>query len=200
MANVFAVHSVGDSVMTYLRTVYEQFRQSFPEENRPPQASFDVLSSGGINSIDNPPLTLSLFLYRVAMNEHLRETPRPERPGDRRPPLSLDLHYLMTIWSDNPVDEHMILAWAMLQLHQHPVLDLSSLTPAGGWGPGDFVQFIPSELTNEDMMRIWDALTPPYRLSTAYTARVVRVDSEPGPEGRPVVATRFDVGDEAGMA
>lgn len=196
MANVFAVHSVGDSVMTFLRTTYEQFRQTFPDADRPPQCAFELMSGGTLNDVDDPPLTLSLYMYRIQMNEHLREAPRVSRTGERRPPLSLDLHYLLTAWADNPVHENLILAWAMLQLHRNPVLDLSSLTPAGGWQAGDFVQFIPAELTNEDMMRIWDAVTPSYRLSTAYTARVVRIDGPPEEQGRPVVATRFDLEDE----
>ena len=47
-----------------------------------------------------------------------------------------------------------------------------------------------ADLSLEDILRIWDALGPKYRLSIAYIARVVRIDrplTAPGP----VVATRF---------
>jgi Pvc16 N-terminal domain len=90
----------------------------------------------------------------------------------------------------------------MLQLHQRPLLDRSILTAEGGWGVGDQIQVVPSELSHEDMMRIWDALDPAYRLSVAYVARVVRIEREAIPAGRPVVATRldFEAVSEAGHA
>ena len=80
---------------------------------------------------------------------------------------------------------------AMLQLQQHPVLDRSALSTEAGWGTGEFIQIIPEELSTEDLMRIWDALEPKYRLSVSYVARVVRIDGDALPEGLPVVASRF---------
>ena len=44
------------------------------------------------------------------------------------------------------------------------------------------------ELSNEDLMRIWDAIDPSYRVSVPYVARVVQLDLEPSQEGAPVVA------------
>ena len=109
-------------------------------------------------------------------------------------PLSVDLHYLLTIWTDSAPAEHAILAWTMQQLYRHPTLNLSSLTPEADWSQEYVIHIIPAELTNEDMMRIWDALEPSYRLSVSYIARAVRIDPAPADrtEHRPVVATRFD--------
>ena len=55
-----------------------------------------------------------------------------------------------------------------------------------------------AELTTEDVMRIWDALDPAYRISVSYVARVVRLDpdQDTGPLP-PVVAARFAYGEEA---
>ena len=80
-----------------------------------------------------------------------------------------------------------MLSWALLQLQMHPVLDSSSLSPEAGWNPGDIVHMIPAELSNEELMRIWDLLLPKYRLSVSYTARVVRIDRDPETGGPPVV-------------
>src|SRR5262249_32608959 len=134
---------------------------------------------------------LTLYLYRVTVNEHTRNVRRVTGPLAENVPLAVDLHYLLTIWSRSAFTEQVVIAWAMRQLHQHPVLDASSLTPEAEWGPGDFVQVIPAELSTEDVMRIWDALDPGYRLSVSYVARVVRIDTDPLPADRPVVATRF---------
>ena len=81
----------------------------------------------------------------------------------------------------------------MQQLNQRPLLDLSALSPEANWSPADYVQVIPAELSTEDMIRIWDALEPPYRLSLSYVARVVRIDAERTPDTRRVLATRFAV-------
>jgi hypothetical protein len=74
-------------------------------------------------------------------------------------------------------------------------MDVSSLSPEAAWGPGDVIQLIPAELSNEDIMRIWDAIEPTYRLSVSYIARVVLIDPDIHPERRPVVATRFTLTD-----
>ena len=59
-----------------------------------------------------------------------------------------------------------------------PILDASSLSPEAGWGANEVIQIIPAELSTEDVMRIWDALDPPYRLSVSYIARLVRLDPD----------------------
>ena len=69
-----------------------------------------------------------------------------------------------------------------------PTRSGSLLTPEGGWADGDSVQLIPEELRLEDVMRVWDALEPSYRLSACYVARVVPVDTyrpPAPPRGRP---------------
>ena len=104
---------------------------------------------------------------------------------------ALDLHYLLTAWAATPLDEQITFAWALRQLHEHPVLDASSLSPEAGWARDEVIQIVPSELSTEDMMRIWDALDPSYRLSATYVARYVRLDPDAPEEFRPVVARRL---------
>lgn len=194
MANVRAIHSVGASLATYLNNTYpEPYRSEHP-------CTFRLRGSAEMVAPDeNDGTTASLFLYRVIMNEHLRNVGRGVDPGRRAVPLSVDLHYLLTVWAGNALEEHTILAWAMLQLHQHPVLDASSLSPDAGWSAGDVIQLLPAELSTEDIMRIWDALDPPYRLSVSYIARVVRIDPDSVPDSRPVVASRFALTDREAL-
>ena len=142
---------------------------------------------------------ITLYLYRITVNEHSRQTRRATAPADSFVPLGVDLHYLLTAWAANPLDEQVTLAWAMRQLHQYPVLDASSLSPEAGWASDEVIQVIPAELTTEDVMRIWDALDPAYRISVSYVARLVRLDpDQDAGEFRPVVAARFAYGKEAG--
>ena len=196
MATFRAIHSVGDSLLTHLRNSYPSSLRDTHD------LDFLLMSSGQFataEDLETP--TLSLYLYRVNMNEHLRNRGTGLDPDAPAGPLSLDLHYMLTIWADSGLAEHTLLGWAMRQLHLNPVLDISTLSSEGGWARDAVVHFIPSEMTHEDQMRIWDALTPSYRLSFSYIARVVRIDREQEEqevETVPVVARRLEVADLEG--
>jgi len=184
MANVFATHSVGNSLVTYLRNAYpEPLRTSQPLD-------FKLISSGELAENNELRNSLTLFLYRITQNEYLRSRKTPADPPHANPPLSIDLHYLLTVWADNPLAEQTAMSWAMRELQMHSVLDSSSLSPEAEWGPSDVVQLIPAELTSEELMRVWSLLLPKYRLSVSYIARVVRIDTDET-NVRPVIATRF---------
>ena len=187
MANVFAIHSVGSSLVTYLKNTYpDSLQDDFP-------CDFKLVSSGELAVMEKDlDGVVSLFLHRITANEHLRTARRGGDPLDASVPLSIDLHYLLSVWHASAAAEQVILAWAMRQLHLRPVLDASSLSPEAGWQPSDVVHILPAELSSEDLMRIWDAVVPAYRLSVSYIARVVRIDGPVVPAGRPVVATRFE--------
>jgi hypothetical protein len=194
MADIRAINAVGDFMIGYLGSSY----QRLPSDSllRQTQCQFQLLSTGKLATVDEDDLntSLSLLLHRVTINEHVRNATRANRVGDRSLPLSLDLHYLMTVWAPEALAENLILAWAMQQMHQHPVLD-GALLPDANWGSGEVIQIIPADLSTEDIMRIWDSFKPSYRLSVAYIARVVRIDVEPLPDQIPVVASRFVVSD-----
>lgn len=191
MADIHAIHAVGEFIIDYLR-------QSYPPVGLvdPPQCQFQLLSTGKLATVDEDDLntTLSLLLHRVTINEYLRNSTRVNGGSDRSLPLSIDLHYLMTVWAPDALAENLILAWAMQRMHQHPVLD-GALLPDANWGSGEVIQIIPADLSTEDIMRIWDSFKPSYRLSVAYIARVVRIDVDPLPDQPPVIANRFVVSD-----
>lgn len=194
MANLFAIHSVGSSLITYLRNTYpEPLRTEYP-------CDFRLLSSGEMADLGDVGTAVTLYLYRITVDEHLRTAPMNYKPMDSAIPLSVDLHYLLSVWADSALVEHTIVAWVMSELNQHCVLDKATLSADGGWFDGDQIQIVPVELSNEDLMRIWDALAPNYRLSVSYKARVVRIDPEPIPTGKPVVARRLDFSDEIPVA
>ncbi len=186
MANIYSVNSVGGSIMQFLRNAYPQeLRETHP-------CDFRIVSSGELaESTEEFNTTLTLYLYRIIINEHVRNKPSARQSGESNIPLSVDLHFMLSIWADSAAAEHTICAWVMSQLHQHPIMDVSSLTEEGGWSKDDVVHIIPAELSNEDLMRIWDAIAPYYRLSVSYIARVVRIVGDETETGLPVVATRY---------
>ena len=102
-------------------------------------------------------------------------------------PVPLAMGHANVIWQGDAN------AWALRALHDHPILDASSLDTIGGFAADEVVHLIPDDISTEDMMRIWDALAPSYRLSFSYVARVVRLESARREAHRPVVVTRFGV-------
>ena len=187
MANVFAIHSVCGSIATFLQNTYPASHHGIAM----PSCSFEVLSSNQMAGTLEDTNRISLFLYRTTVNEHSRQQRPPSALHARAAPLSLDLHVLVSAWSNSALDEQVMLAWTMRQLHLYPLLDASSLTPEAGWDASEVIQIVPAELSTEDIMRIWDAVEPSYRLSASYIARTVRLDPDELPEDRPVVATRY---------
>jgi hypothetical protein len=193
MANVFAIHSVGNSMVTYLRNSYPQQLGGIDM----PACLFELVSCGQLAGAIDEGTRITLLLYRATVNEHARQSRPPHRGGEGPVPLSLDLHYLLTAWGTTPLDEQVTFAWAQRQLHEHPVLDASALSPEAGWGRDEVIQIAPSELSTEDMMRVWDALDPSYRLSSSYLVRLVRLDPDETIESRRVVARQLAFGEEA---
>ena len=192
MANVYAIHSVGTSIADYLAKTYpKELSDAHP-------CQFRVISSFELSKSEDfaSTTTLTLFLYRVTINEQLRNTAKPATALTWDIPLSLDLHFMATVWANDFLTEHLITAWTMRQLYTRPTLSAADLSPEAEWGPGEIVQLVPEEISLHDLMRIWDAFEPKYRLSYTYVARVVRLDAEfPRSVGQPVVAKRLDLRD-----
>jgi hypothetical protein len=193
VANYSAILSVGESLVKYLRNAMPQ---DLREET---SCDFKLVSS---NELAAPGLdfgtAITLYLHRVTMDSYLRNSRVPVGTFGSQVPVSLDLHFLLTVWADKSTHEHLLLGWVIRELYQHEALSQSDLTPEGGWSPDDVIQVIPGELSNEDMMRIWDALEPPYHVSLSYIARVIRIDAAARDEGLPVVSRRMSFTDDVG--
>jgi uncharacterized protein DUF4255 len=194
MANVLALHSVGNSIVTYLRNSYPQQVAGITM----PACSFDLMSFAQLASNTEEATTrITLLLYRVTVDEHARQIRASNRVTDGPAPLSLDLHYMVTAWGTTSLDEQLTFAWTLRQMHEHPVLDASALSPEAGWTPDEVIQIVPAELTTEDMMRVWDGFEASYRLSSTYIARLVRLDPDQAIDTRRVVARQLALGAEA---
>ena len=189
MANVFGLHAIADGLARYLdRAFPTALRDDHP-------CTFEAVASGGLTQ--ERPLAagtrVTIWPYRVLINEHDRNREFVTRPGRVNRPLPLDVHLLVTIWADTPPEELLLFAWTMRELYQLSLLDRSVLTTVdAGFSSTEQIQLTPAEMSVEDMMRIWDAVTPSYRLSVPFVARVLHIDIEQD-EGRAVVARRLHV-------
>lgn len=142
---------------------------------------------------------ISLFLYRIEVNSSLRNL--PNRTGldgiSRRPPLPLDLYYLLTVWAKDVIKQQRILGWAMQTLADAPVLSAARLNHFGTetdvFRPNETVEIIFNSLSLQDFSNIWSAFKVGFPMSVAYIARVVGIDSTiPVEESAPVQTRKND--------
>jgi hypothetical protein len=142
--------------------------------------------------------TLILYLYQVLESPYLKNSGAsvvvqppllpPPAPGQKtaqtaiveRDPLALDLYYLLIPFSseNNFLDTYDILGMAMSSFHDNGIFSPAAVG----------VQVAPEEanlefrlslnpLSTSDLLRLWEAVHRPYRLSVAYVVRTVRIDS-----------------------
>jgi len=120
---------------------------------------------------------VSLWLYSVAPNEHLRNAPDVRiRKGASEalqlPPLSLNLHYLLTPVLANDDEAHILLGRAMQVLHDSPVIPFLGARS----GPEELHVSLEQHAIQE-LAEVWEALQEPYQLSVCYQVRAVRIPS-----------------------
>jgi hypothetical protein len=135
----------------------------------------------------NPPeRQLNLYLYQVMPNGAYRnaDVPRQLRPGETgQAPLALNLYYLLTAYAvdDQQPVSHRILGRAMSVLNDHPVLgrrEIEAALPNSGLGEQfERVRLSLQPLALEDIFKLWSGFQTHYRLSAAYEATVVLIDS-----------------------
>lgn len=132
---------------------------------------------------------LNLFLYQVVCNAGWRNTDMPGhvRPGETaQPALALNLHYLITAWgrgdSDNDAVSHRVLAAAMSTLHDRPLLDGDDIRNALPDNDlADQIERVRLTLlpqSVDELSKLWTAFQTNYRVSSAYEATVVLIDSQ----------------------
>ncbi len=141
---------------------------------------------------------LALFLYHVTYNQGWREVGLPSRNGAGadvdRPPLALDLHYLLIAYGDSEYVPQVLLGLGMQALHETPLLyrqQISTIfTPPPPLSPLDtalatagladqveMIKVTPEPLTTEDLSKLWTAFGGKFRPSAGYAATVVLIES-----------------------
>ncbi len=144
--------------------------------------------------------TLNLFLYDIRENQKLRQAQpawetRPAEEGkveQRRKPVRMDLHYLVTAWGTAPEDEHGLLSRTMMALLRYANLpdDEKALAlPASLKASGKAIPLLIAqyeELPNP--ADVWNVLDNEMRPSIVF---VLTVAVDPyAPVSVPMVRTR----------
>jgi hypothetical protein len=130
---------------------------------------------------DNPNKTaqqstnrLSLWLYQVSENEFTKNLPPPlnaQGNAQKRPPLTLNLSYLVTPFGPSGEADLLILGKTLQTLYDSAIFSVKNAA-----GPiAEDLRIVLSQLTIEELGRIWESLQEPYRLSVCYQVRVVHI-------------------------
>lgn len=141
---------------------------------------------------------LNVFLHLTLVNGAWRnmDLPQQVKSGETvEPPLPVNLYYLITAYGRNNDDvfAHRILGQAMSILHDHPVLSRAEIQAAL---PGndlheqiERVRITPQSMSVDEMSKLWTTFQTQYRISAAYQAAVVLIEStRPAKTPLPVLA------------
>jgi len=183
------IADVNDVLVRLLTT---GMQSAFPTD--PPDISLKSPSEVATDG-DTGKRQVSLFLFRVVEDADLgnRAAAEADPTSERRLPLQLRLHYLVTPYSKDRADEHRIFGRALQVLHDHDSLDESDTTAERGnfAGSDDELRLVFRPLDIEAATQVWNALSIPYRLSACYEVGPVAIDSQRAREVRRVVEGRM---------
>lgn len=191
MSDYSVIAELGDSLASLL----------FSELNADPQIKGLIDSEDRI-SLESPAdlennnsVRLSMYLYRIVENAYLKNRfPLEGRGGTQsKPPLTVDLYYLLTPLLGTPREQQIVLGKAMQTLYDRAILETPDLEGSLG-DSGEKIRLILNSVSLEELTRVWQALEIPYRLSVCYTARVAIVDSEQERFVPPVIYRRATFG------
>jgi hypothetical protein len=174
MADHRAIAAVSEALVYLLESQYR------PEDFDGNQLQFRVyLAKDFAQPMD---AGVSCFLYRIYVNGTQRAPSGRTSPDGQqyRPQLPLDLHFLLTAWAKDASLQHTIAGWMMRLLEDMPSLPAGLLNHriAGVFHPAETVEAGVTELTTEELFRIWEVIVNNvYQISVPYVARNVRIES-----------------------
>jgi hypothetical protein len=131
---------------------------------------------------------VNIFLYHVLPSGTWRNMDMPGRvrSGESsQPPLGLNLYYLLTAFGrDNDTQRpfsHQLMGRAMSLLNDHPLLGADEIKNALAdndlWLQVERVRFTLQPFSVEEIAKLWTGFQTQYRLSVAYEAAVVLIES-----------------------
>lgn len=181
MSNALAIAAV-------TRTLRDLLYQSIRDELANPSVTALPLDRARENRTGNQ---VNLFLYHTqpSLERHNQHPQSQLRRGEtRKPPLALDLYYLITAYGEDERDEigHQLLGRVLSFLHDRQQIfpneiemaTAEELSESDLHQQVDRIQIVPLSLSFEEMSKLWQGLQARYRLSVAYRVAVVLLDSQ----------------------
>jgi hypothetical protein len=205
MSNALAIATVTFALRTRIDTAVN-------DADAPGQSFQTDVSAVPPDSIDTeqlPHSRVNVFLYNVTPNAAWRNRDLPAKTNPAESgiaPLALSLNYLITVYAprtDGVVqNDHVVLGRVMNALQESPVFTRDELRHLIDQNPdalldsdldqqAELVRLTPQALSIEEWSKIWTAIQKPARLSVAYEASPVLIDStRPVHSALPVLGRR----------
>ncbi len=197
MSSALALSGVTATLQYYLGNVYSSLSSLFggavTVSSKAPDLIQSSLRDG--SALQNQ---VNIFLHQVTYNVGWRNAGLPSLAADgqtvlKNPPLALDLHYLLTAYGSSDWQAEALLGYALLMLHQNPVLARSDISAAlqalptsNGSNPlsselgssglaqqFEMIKITPSTLGREELAWLWTALKADYRPTFPFQVSVV---------------------------
>jgi hypothetical protein len=201
MSSALAIAGVSAVLQFYLANLYAGlsalFGSTVTVSSKAPDIVQESFAGGGAEC------QVNLFLHQVTHNAGWRNQQLPSVGADgmsrlSNPPLALDLHYLLTAYGSEDWQAEALLGFALLMLHENPVLtrlDISTAiaklpindpanplsTPLGAVGLADQIELLkitPSSVGREEMAWLWTALKADYRPTFPFQVAVVLIEPQ----------------------
>jgi hypothetical protein len=142
-------------------------------------ARFEVYQA---NNFQNPmDEGVSLYLYRVSTSSRRNLPSRIGPNGETyRPPLPLDLYYMLTAWGRTFEKQQGLLGFCIRELGNVPILPsglLNHFGPSDVFRQDEAVELVFEPLSLQDFSNIWEPLKPNLQPSATYVARMVSIES-----------------------
>ncbi|MBU0702111.1 DUF4255 domain-containing protein [bacterium] len=167
-------------MFTILRDVNETlkvfFRKNISELSEENSITFD--SPSNITTTSSP--KLSVFLYHIIENTHLRNTePTPIGLNQMQsPPLIVDLFYLFTPYAQSSETELIILEKVMCMFYDNAILKGEILREDLRKTGNNEIRVVSNNLTFEESNKLWERFPDkPFKLSASYILTPVRIPS-----------------------
>lgn len=141
---------------------------------------------------------ISLYLYRITVNANRNQPAHLGLDGRRyRPPIPLDVHFLVTAWAETAVRQQRMLGFAIRTIEDTPILPAGVLNQHSPepdvYRPEESVELVYDIVTVQDIGYIWDVAQTKEQPSAPYVARMVTIDSSVAlDEGAPVQTRELD--------
>lgn len=136
---------------------------------------------------NGPNRRVNLFLYKIEENAYLKNKDWEVSPTNSNqitpPPLSINLHYLLTAFAQNDQQNgnataHAIIGEAMRVLNENSFVPDTNLAP-GLINARERIKVILNNVDLDEMSKIWSTFNEPFRLSIPYEVSVVQLDQQP---------------------
>jgi hypothetical protein len=148
---------------------------------------------------------LNIFFFQATPNAALRNIALPSVGPNglviRNPPLALDLHYMITAYGASDLQAEILLGYAMLLLHETPVLTRAAIRKALDPAPTDAtgsilpttyqslraaaladqyeqIKITPQVMNTEELSKLWTAIQSHFRPTAVYLATVAMIEPQ----------------------